>query len=350
MAAVTHTRRRYKPRSAISSLSGRWSAASSTLKSSWTRRLSRVESTWVRVAVETVRHLLSHDATHMAAGVSYYAVLSLFPLSLVALSVFGFFFADSETAQEALTDFFETYLPQSTQLLTSNLSGVERFRGVLGIVGLAGMLWSGLAVMGAIMRSINRAFAIRDDRPFYRQKPLGLLVGVGVVVTFALSTAITTGVHLAFRFEFPLIGDSQVIRWLELQVAGRLLPALFSLATFTIIYRFLPNTQTRFRYILPGAVVGALLFEVGKVAFVFYLNEFANFQQVYGGIASVVILLVWFYYSALIIVIGAEVAAAYTRIREGLPPGAPAVIGERERRKLRRRWRRQTGRRRISDD
>lgn len=297
----------------------------------WARRAGGVEPTWMRVVVEVWRQLKANDATHMAAGVAYYAILSLFPLSLVILAVFGFLFADSESARQTMTDFFQTYLPQSTGLLDQNLTAVRHFKGVLGVAGFLGTLWTGLAVMGAIMRSINRAFGIRDDRPFYRQKPLGLAVGIAVVLLFLLSTALTAGVEIALKVDVPFVDRAPAARWLELQIAGRVIPGLFSLATFLIVYRFLPNTRTRLRYVLPGALVATVLFEAGKVVFVFYLDRFANFRQVYGGVASVVIMLVWFYYSALIVIAGAEVSAVYTRIREGLPRGAPAVVDSRGR-------------------
>jgi membrane protein len=84
-----------------------------------------------------------------------------------------------------------------------------------------------------------------------------------------------------------------------------------------MIYKYMPNTRTYWNYILPGAILAAFLFEVAKQVFIIYLNNFANYQNIYGSLASVIILLVWIYYLALILVIGAEFSSEYTRTRRG---------------------------------
>lgn len=96
---------------------------------------------------------------------------------------------------------------------------------------------------------------------------------------------------------------------------------LGALVVFSLIYKYMPNTRTSWSYILPGAILAAFLFEVAKQAFIIYLNNFANYQNVYGSLASVIILLVWIYYLALILVLGAEFSSEYIRMRRGLSEG-----------------------------
>jgi membrane protein len=94
-------------------------------------------------------------------------------------------------------------------------------------------------------------------------------------------------------------------------------------AVFLVIYKFIPHTDTDWSDIWLGALVAALLFEVGRNSFVFYLNNFGNFGQIYGSLAAVMVLLVWIFISALILIIGAEVASEFARMKRGIQRGVP---------------------------
>ena len=94
-----------------------------------------------------------------------------------------------------------------------------------------------------------------------------------------------------------------------------------TLMIFLLVYRFLPNCKTYWRYIWPGTVVVALLFEVGKSLFVWYLNNIATYDRVYGSLTSVMALLFWIYISALILILGAEISSEYGRMRMGVDQG-----------------------------
>jgi membrane protein len=96
---------------------------------------------------------------------------------------------------------------------------------------------------------------------------------------------------------------------------------LVALVVFCMIYKYMPNTRTSWSYILPGAILAAFLFEAAKYAFIIYLNNFANYQDIYGSLASVIILLVWIYYLALILVLGAEFSSEYIRMCRGVSEG-----------------------------
>ena len=98
-------------------------------------------------------------------------------------------------------------------------------------------------------------------------------------------------------------------------MGSRLAAFLLILAVFLLIYKLLPNTKTYWRYIWPGALTAAILFEIARTLFIFYLEHYANYQLIYGSIASVIILLVWVYYSAFIMVLGAEFTYQYSHMR-----------------------------------
>jgi membrane protein len=96
---------------------------------------------------------------------------------------------------------------------------------------------------------------------------------------------------------------------------------IFSLSIFLTLYKFIPNTKTYWRYVWPGAVLVAILFEIGKSLFVFYIDRFSTYESVYGGVASMIILLIWIYISAFILILGAEISAEYGRMKRGVERG-----------------------------
>ena len=115
------------------------------------------------------------------------------------------------------------------------------------------------------------------------------------------------------------------------QQVGQILLQGFSfilvLAIFLLIYKFMPNTKTYWKYIWPGAVLGALLFEVAKNLFIFYLER-ATYQNIYGSVTPVIVLLLWAYVSSLILLAGAELSSEYGRMRNNIGRGVLLTVDE----------------------
>lgn len=284
-------------------------------------RLLRIRA--VALVVRTVREVGADDASHMAAGVAYYAILSLFPLLLGLIALLGLFLP-SEDVQAQLFDFFERNLPGAIDVLERNIEQVIELRGAIGLVSLVLLFWSASAMFGAVSRAINRAWDIHRDRPFHVRKLRDLAMALGTGALFFLSLGATSVFSILREIDVPGFG-------IAADVGGRLLGFLLSLAIVLILYKFIPNTKTFWRYVWPGALLAAVLFEIGKALFVLYLERFATYESVYGSVASVIILLVWIYVSAFILILGAELSAEYGRMREGVSRGVPiagAATGE----------------------
>ena len=267
----------------------------------------------VQLTVRTVKELGEDDASQRAAGVAYYAVLSLFPLLLGLIAVFGFFLP-SETVQEKLFDFFESNLPGAIDVLEQNIDSVIQFRGAIGAVSLVLLFWSASAMFGAINQSINRVWDVHKDRPFYIRKLRDLSMAIGTGILFILSIGATSVFSIMSNLDSPLAATAS-------DIGARLLAFLFSIGIFMVLYKFIPNTKTYWRYVWPGALLAGVLFEIAKTGFVFYLDHFANYESVYGNVASVIILLFWIYVSAFILILGAEISAEYGRMRVGAVRG-----------------------------
>ncbi len=265
-------------------------------------RAGYVRSPFVRTAAETVRQIKRDDLTLMAAGVAYYAILSVFPLTLLLLGILRLF-ADSATARANLENFFSVYLPDSIGFVDQIADQDAGFSSLLGVLGLIGLLWSGTAMLSALNKAVNRAFGIHDDRPFYKARPRNVLLGIAVIAAFAASLFGSAAIESVSQFNVPVIG-----RQTWVQVFARFLPFGVTLATFVLIYKVLPNARTSWRNVLPAALFAAVLFDLAKAGFLLYLNRVASFE-IYGGMALLVVLMVWSYYSAFVVLVGAEVVA-----------------------------------------
>ena len=284
-----------------------------------------------RLIVRTVREMSDDDATHMAAGVAYYAVFSLFPLLIGLIAIFNLLPA-SETRQEQLTEFVSEYLPGSEGLLKRDLE----VGGTLGVIAIFGLLWSGSAIFGAVARVVNRAWDIQKDRPIYIGKPRQMGMALVVGLMFLTSLGASTFVRIAEEYA---LADLPAPAFL-VETGGKVFLQVVSfslmLFTFLMIYKMLPNTKTYWRYVWPGALLAAVLFEVGKASFLLYVERFASFQDAYGSAGDVLVLLLWVYVSSLILILGAELNSEYGRLREGRERGVALRSGPGSRRRGRR--------------
>ena len=261
-----------------------------------------------------IQEMAADDATHLAAGVAYYAIFSLFPLLLGLLFIVGLV-GTSEEVKQDFVGFVTDNLPGSEQFVGDTLEGVVRFRGVLGIGALIGLLWSASAVFGAISRAVNRAWDVHQDRPFYIAKPRQIGMALAVGILFLLSSSATYSIELLAEPASGIPGQ-QVF----LELAFRAVSWLITLSIFLLMYRFIPNCKTYWQYIWPGALVASVLLEIGKTMFLWYLNNLASYDQ-FGAMASVMILLLWIYVSSLIVILGAEISSEYGRMQRGVERG-----------------------------
>lgn len=268
------------------------------------------------------KEMADDDATHLAAGVAYYAIFSLFPLLLGLLAISGQVLA-SDSTQQSFLRYVTDNLPGSEGLVQDRVSEVVHFRGVLGIGAIIGLLWSASAVFGAINRSVNRAWDVHKDRPFYIAKPFQIGMALLVGVIFLVSTSATSAIEVLAdpdrNMGIPGQGLLQSVGLTHLVV--RILPCGLNFLLFLLVYKVVPNCKTYWRYVWPGAVLAALLFELAKGLFIWYLDNVASFQEVYGSLTSVMVLLFWIYLSSLILILGAEFSSEYGRMRTGVGRG-----------------------------
>ena len=245
----------------------------------------------VRLVVRVIQEMGEDDASHMAASVSFYAVLSIFPLLLALMAIIGWV-AGSQARQDQLVEFVVGNLPGSEQFVRESVEGVRRLRAAAGVAAVLGLFWSASAVFGSITRVVNRAWDVSENPPFYKNKPRQLVMALGVGFLFAASVSLTSFVQWASTIEIGGQTMTDIFGGQVVAVVLRIPAFVISFSIFIAIYKFLPNTKTYWRFVWVGALLAAGFFEVSKGLFLWYLETFAQFDQLYGNLASVVILMI----------------------------------------------------------
>jgi len=196
---------------------------------------------------------------------------------------------------------------------------LDRQNAFLFAVNPAGALFDAQAFND--QQSVNRAWDIHKDRPFYIDKARNIIMAFSIAPLFLLSVFSTVALQTLAGLELPVIGGIDALNSLLVAALSRILPFIFSLTIFLLIYKFIPYTTTYWRYIWPGALLASVLFEVSKSVFVFYVDNFANFEEIYGSLASIIVLMAWTYFSGLILITGAEFTSEYERMKLGVERG-----------------------------
>jgi membrane protein len=277
-------------------------------------RLQRIKERMLKIPMvqlvsRTAEGLGNHDAPQRAAGIAYYSILSLFPLLLGLVAVFGFFLS-SVNLQDELLKFVGENIPGATDILKQNLVIIVKLRGTVGVLSIVIFFWGASTMFSAMSLSINRVWDIHQNRPFFIRKARELSMALSTGILFILSL-VASAIILILRGIFGSPAEQLVI----VDVSGRLIAFLLILVVFLLLYKFIPNTKTYWRYIWPGALLATILFEIARTLFIFYMDNFANYQLIYGSITSIIILLVWIYYSSFIVILGAEFTFQYSRMR-----------------------------------
>lgn len=261
----------------------------------------------------TIEKFLEDNCTHIAAGVAYYTLFSMFPLLLAAVSILGFVLGSRELENEII-ERVGSFVPTSERLVADTIRGVIRARGATGLVATLGLLWSGTAIFAAIRRSLNIAWGIKKPRPFLQQKAIELAMLLSLGGLLVISISITTGISVVRKMSASVPWVSPIdgnLIWDTLMAA---VPTVFTFTTFLLLYRFGPNAVIRWRDVWLGALVAALGFEVAKNVFVWYAQNVATYNLVYGSLGTVVAFLMWAYISVIILLFGAELSVAYSQV------------------------------------
>lgn len=269
-----------------------------------------------------------HAAFDTAAQLGYYLVLSIFPLLFVLTALLAYL--PLGDAQTQLIGWMRPLVPPAAMtLIEGHITGlVTTQRPKLLGLGVLFALWAASCAVDSARRALNLAYGVRESRPLWKTQVLAAGLTVGCSVTGLLGVGLLiaggdAGHWLAdrLRVDHAYTIALRVVRW-------PLTAALMMLAA-AVGFHLLPAVKQRFRFMLPGAVVGTLLWIGCSWCFTKYVDHFARYNVTYGSIGGVVVLLTWLYISGFIFVIAGEINAILDHAASARPSlrGRPSSSG-----------------------
>jgi membrane protein len=291
------------------------------------------------LARRTFKEFMDDDCMQIAASIAYFTIFSLFPLIIFLVAVLGLVFRD-ELVQRQFIENVLTYIPLSQGTGTSGVEDAIRravnASATVSLFSLAGMAWSASNVFNVVRKSVNRAFDLKPQRSFIKQKLIDFAMLLVLPIAFLASIA-ATGFVTAVRAwgdTLPLIGGLSQATGFLWSFGSIFIPLVLSFVAILVLYWAAPAPRIDIRDLWPGALIAAIAFEIAKVAFGFYVANFGNYSAIYGSLGAAVALLFWIYVSAIILLVGAELNSEYPKVFRGEPakladPEAPSDQAER---------------------
>jgi membrane protein len=277
-----------------------------------------------KLTERSVDAFFRHRCPQLAASISYYALFSIFPAAIVMAAILGIVI-DDDDARTEVVDFVFDALPLSEeegrQDLEQIVEGVTKNTATLGIVGLAGLLYSASALMGAVRNSIAIIGGSERERPPLRGKALDILLilGLGILIALSLAVTIVSGFAVDLGKDLGFLGRALQS---ALDSSSFLIPFVLALVAFVVVFVVVPHPRPDLRDVWPGALLAAVGYELAKRGFTLYLENFANYDAVYGSLGAVISFLVFIYIVAMVCLLGAEFATLWPRVRAGEFDGA----------------------------
>ncbi|MEJ3744743.1 YihY/virulence factor BrkB family protein [Actinomycetes bacterium KLBMP 9797] len=277
-------------------------------------------STWRGVLARSVQGFMKDNCTDWAAALTYYGVLALFPALIVIVALVGLV-SEGERTVDTIVG-IASDLGAGAVFENQSVSGViedvvtdKDSASVLLSFGLAGALWSASGYIGAYTRASNAIYAVEETRPFWKLRPLQLLITAASLVLLAIvavilivSGPVTDAIGNALN-----IGDAPKTTWSILKWPVLVLVVLLMLALMSWIA---PNVQPpRFRWLTLGGFATLVAWAIASFGFGLYVANFGSYDATYGAIGGVIAFLVWLYLSNCAVMLGVEINAEVQRGR-----------------------------------
>ena len=270
--------------------------------------LKRSVSRWGTIVARAGRAAYEGDCLGSAAELAFFWFLAIFPGLLFVVALAGSFPVQRQIdavveglARVAPGDVVALVREQLVQIAIGPPPGVL-------VLSLLGALWTSSSAMAAIIETLNRAYHVREDRPFWRVRLVAVILTV-VLTAFTLAAIglMMVGPALAQRVENSL-GVPPGLAWV-LGLAEW--PVVFGLMLTAIgcVYQWAPAVRRRRTWITPGSVAATLLWMLASIGLDWYADRFGEYQRTYGAIGGVIVVLLWLYASGVAILVGAELNA-----------------------------------------
>ena len=265
---------------------------------------------WLGMLASAARQALRPDSAITAAAIAYFALFSLFPLTLLSIAIASFNLGPLMD-QQLIVQRLEFIAPALGQLLGQNIDEIIRARGPVTVVALVSLIWSASTVFYMLTGTLNEIWGIERSRPVWKRRGLAMLFVLAFVGP------------MLFLASFAGSMIANLLTWLPDQITpivggvSMMLAILLDIALFMVLYLMLPHGASSWREILPGAIGAGLLWELAKKAFLFFVSTYISVSNlVYGSVAAIIAILTWAYLSGLIFLFGAYLSVSYWKHRQ----------------------------------
>ncbi|WP_164525618.1 YihY/virulence factor BrkB family protein [Siminovitchia acidinfaciens] len=272
-------------------------------------RLRKKRNKVIDFTKEMRKRISDNDVTGFAAQLSYFFLLSLFPMLIFLFTLLPY----TPLTQEDIFHLIKDFAPEETYtMIKRTISGImdNRSSGLLS-VGFIATLWAASKGMNALMKSLNRAYDVEEKRSFIVSRGLSIVLTIAMIFVFMLALLLPVFGKQLGLFIFSYLGLSDqflkiwgAIRWI-------LSPVILFLV-FLAVYYLAPNIRIRCVTAIPGSIFASLGWIVVSLGFSFYVSNFGNYTAMYGSIGTIIIMMLWFYFSAIIIMVGGEINSYFS--------------------------------------
>jgi len=260
----------------------------------------------VRTVVKNAYNdIMNNHTMSMAAGLSYYFVLGLFPLLILLASIVGYL---------PIPDLFNHILSAMAQVVPADSMGLVRrvvktvikpHSGLL-TVGIIGTLWSATGGFAGLIEALNVAYDVPETRPIWKTRLLSLALTfvTGLLLVIGLGVLIVGPKLGMWIADLVNMGSTFMTVWPYIKWT---ISVAFTILAIEVILFWAPNVRQRFSATLPGAVIGVVFWIGSSYGLGLYFQKFAHYNQTYGVLGAAMMLMVWLYWSWFAILAGAEI-------------------------------------------
>jgi membrane protein len=280
---------------------------------------------WTHILKRTVKEFQDDNLTDWAAALTYYGVMSLFPMLVVLVALLGLV-GQQSTITTMIDSLRSAGLKDVASTVQGPLQEVVNNKGGAGALlgfGLLASLWSASGYIGAFMRACNAIYEVKEGRPFWKLRPLQVAITlVGVLLLSLVSIAVVVSGPVAKAVGSAVgLGSTAVTIW---DIAKWPVMLVVVMGMIAGLYYVAPNVrQPRLRWVTPGGVVAVVVWVVASAGFGLYVSNFGSYGKTYGTLGGVITFLVWMWISNIALLFGAELDSELERERE-LKAGLPA--------------------------
>jgi membrane protein len=274
-----------------------------------TSELNQRTHGWLGVVTGAIRQtFFKPESGISAAAISYYSLFSLFPITLLSISIASFYLGPM--SQQFIIRRLEFIAPAMGQLLGKTIDEVIQTRGTVSLIALLSLVWSGSRIFDTLNQTLYLIWTNKRRRPVWKQRGLSILfvlafAGPALFLASVLGS-ISGHISVSVPEQFNLLA-----RYVSFIVAF-----LLDIALLMLLYILLPHGSSTWHEILPGAIAAGLFWELAKKAFLLFVSSYVSVSNlVYGSVATIIAFLVWAYLSGLIFIFGAYLSVFYNQRR-----------------------------------